>query len=136
MVWPEANFCFNEKNISVTTSVVQRSFLDVNFSFITNKINTMFNVTELRHNDKEYLQLFSLLWHKPDKGHLKREGFILSHCWGHISQHGGKEGIVLGHEATDRVAVQSGSTGRSMEVLISFPAPFPPFMQSGHTIHA
>lgn len=72
----------------------------------------------------------------PDKGHLKREGFILSHCWGHIAQHGGKEGIALDHEATDRAAVQSGSTGRSMEVLISFPAPFPPFMQSGHTIHA
>lgn len=73
---------------------------------------------------------------KPDKGHLKREGFILSHCWGHIAQHGGKEGTALDHEATNRAAVQSGSTGRSMEVLISSPAPFPPFMQSGHTILA
>lgn len=53
----EADFCFNEKHFKVT-SVIQRSFLDVNYSLSTNKINTVFNVIELCCNDKEYLQLF------------------------------------------------------------------------------
>lgn len=77
----ETNFCFNEKHFKVT-SVIQRSFLDVNYSLSTNKINTVINVIELCCNDKEYLQLFLCCDTKPDKSHLKREGFILSHCLG------------------------------------------------------